>query len=158
MNNELANVTKAIALAKPTAVAVTIYDFCTKVTPHFYKQKSAEDVKAEIGGIKLLTEGIQPQVLAEMCQMAVSQYGVLRSNNPKAYFDINYIMMFYVRAFNHVNRDSVDKSGCDFLESKSRNHRTGIVTELYSNYLDEDDNPYRSVTVQYIPELKGGAK
>lgn len=82
-------------------LAKTIYAFCRSVTPQFYKH-SAEEMNAAVTSIQMLIQGIREDILAKMCQIAVREYPKTRADSEKSYFDINYILSFYNRAWEEV--------------------------------------------------------
>ena len=51
-----------------------------------------------MSSIQVLTADIDGAVMAKMCEMAAKDYPRARSENPKVYFDINYILTFYKKA------------------------------------------------------------
>lgn len=104
---ELITMTNEIAKSDKQDVAKQILGVCMAITPQFYKKMSMKDLNAEKLSIALLVENIDNETLAEMCKRAVEQYPKTRAENPKAYFDINYILTFYKDAFNYVHCDSV---------------------------------------------------
>lgn len=78
--------------------AKTIYAMCRAVTPQFYKH-SREEMKQAVDSIQILTENIDPELLARMCDMAIREYPKTHSAKSTQYFDINYILTFYNKAW-----------------------------------------------------------
>jgi len=111
MDNAIIALTQNIATAPPGAVARPILKMCTAITPQFYKNKTVEELKAEAYSIELLTQSIEPPVLAEMCRLAICNYPIARSKNEKVFFDINYILTFFAQAFNKYFCEDVNLDG-----------------------------------------------
>jgi len=114
MDNAIVGLTQNIATAQPGAVARPILKMCTAITPQFYKNKAVEELKAEALSIELLTQNIEPPVLAEMCKLAIVNYPLARSKNEKTYFDINYILTFFSQAFNKYFCENVNLDGYEY--------------------------------------------
>lgn len=117
-NNALATLTSSIATAPQNRVAAPILKMCTAITPQFYKNKSVAELQAEALSIELLTQNIAPPVLSDMCKLAICNYPIARSRNDRVFFDINYILTFFVQAFNKhfcedVNLDGYTYCGYD---------------------------------------------
>lgn len=108
--NEISKIAQNISVCNRNEVPKAVITLCKAITPQFYKNTSEEDLKAEYGSIRLLTDNIDLNTLAEMCQRAVKNYGTARALNPKTYFNINYIMEFYKESFNWVHCDSIEIS------------------------------------------------
>lgn len=108
--NELVKMTNEIQLCDKGNVSKSIMGVCRAVTPQFYKNMTVEDIKAERLSIELLTADIDNETLAEMCKRAVLNYPKVRSENNKTYFDINYILTFYKKAFNDVHCNNIHLS------------------------------------------------
>lgn len=129
--NELTKTTNAIINCAANEVAPQIMTVCRAVTPQFYKGMSDLDVKAERMSIELLTSNIDQPCLAEMCKLAVMNYARCRSENPKAYFDINYILTFYKQAFNKLYCEQIEIPKEASYISGSYDEDTHILTEIY---------------------------
>lgn len=81
--------------------AKTIYALCRSVTPQFYKH-TPEEMNVMVTSIQLLIQEIREDVLAKMCEIAVREYPKSRSRSPKNFFDINYILTFYDKAWDEI--------------------------------------------------------
>lgn len=101
--NELIEITKNVATCSQNEVSKQMMTVFRAVTPQFYKSMTDSELRAEMLSIKLLTQNIDQQTLAEMCRLSVEGYATNRSENPKIYFDINYVLTYYVEAFNNVH-------------------------------------------------------
>lgn len=110
-------------------VAKSIYIVCRTITPQFYKKQTTDEMRAELTSIYLLTRNIRQDVLAKMCELAVDNYAQARANNDKQYFDINYILTFYNKAW-----DQARPPGFDWLLCVDYR---GVV---YCRFEDLDDN------------------
>lgn len=108
--NELIKITNEIQTCDKTNVSKSIMGVCRAVTPQFYKNMSVDDIKAERLSIELLTADIDNETLSEMCKRAVLNYPKTRGENNKTYFDINYILTFYKKAFNDVHCNNIHLS------------------------------------------------
>lgn len=98
--NDLTTTYTAITLEKDKQqVAKSIYAVCRTVTPQFYKSQTTDEMRAIVTSIYLLTRNIRQDVLSVMCQLAVDNYAKARAKNDKLYFDINYILTFYDKAW-----------------------------------------------------------
>lgn len=129
--NELSVLTNSVAKAAQNEVAKTLLKVCMSITPQFYKNKSVEELKAEKLSIELLTSGIEQEVLALMCRMAVKQYPLERARNNRSYFDINYLLTFYENAFNYFWCESVEiDKDCDY-QGYDFNEYTKILSEYW---------------------------
>ena len=104
---EIIKITNDIIKSDRKDISKQIMGVCRAIAPQFYKAMSVDEIKAERLSIELLTSGIDNETLAEMCKRAVEQYPKTRAENPKAYFDINYILTFYKEAFNYVHCESI---------------------------------------------------
>jgi|GEM_PF-2487870 len=130
--NNLINTQDDIKQNMRVTTAAQIMAYCRGITPQFYKGLSRADLATEKASIELLTAHIDPPVLQKMCEMAVENYGIARSENIKTYFDINYILTFYRLAFNWVWCDCVeipddyDDDGRATFDEKTR-----IITERW---------------------------
>ena len=127
--NELAIATKDLQTSAD--ISKTVLGVCTAITPQFYKNKSDAELRAETASIKLLTQGMEAEVVAEMCNLAAENYARERSHNARTYFDINYIVTFYSKAFNRVH-DKVPAGYCVLLD-EMYDESTGIVTRRLGN-------------------------
>ncbi|MBR2385693.1 hypothetical protein IKA92_07370 [bacterium] len=127
--NALVTTTNAICQCKAEEVAPQIMTVCRAVTPQFYKGMSDIDIKAEKASIELLTSNIDQQCLAEMCRLAILNYARARSDNDKTYFDINYILTFYKKAFNKLYCESVDIPKRSQLLKSNYDNDTNILEE-----------------------------
>ena len=78
--------------------ARAVYALCRFITPQFYSKQTRDEAAATVSSIQVLTADIDGAVIAKMCEMAAKDYPKARSENPKVYFDINYILTFYKRA------------------------------------------------------------
>lgn len=104
---------------------------CRAITPQFYKGMSDVDIRAEKLGIDLLTANIDQHCLGEMCRLAVLNYPRFRSENPKTYFDVNYILTFYKQAFNKLFCENVEiPKGSEKIQS-SYDDEQNILTEIW---------------------------
>lgn len=131
--NQLVETTSAICKCEVKDVAPQIMTICRAVTPQFYKGMADVDVKAERLSIELLTSNIEQECLAEMCRLAILNYPRSRSENPKAYFDINYILTFYKDAFNKVFCKQVELPKKSSLIKCDFDFDTYIVTETWKS-------------------------
>lgn len=113
-SNALTTLTSSIASAEQNHVAAPILKMCTAITPQFYKNKSIAELQAEALSIELLTQDIAPPVLSDMCKLAICNYPIARSRNERVFFDINYILTFFVRAFNKHFCEDVNLDGCEY--------------------------------------------
>lgn len=127
--NALVTTTNAICECRAEEVAPQIMTVCRAVTPQFYKGMSDLDIKAEKASIELLTSNIQQDCLAEMCRLAITNYARARSENEKTFFDINYILTFYKRAFNKLYCESVELPKRSKLQRSSYDYDTNILEE-----------------------------
>lgn len=127
--NSLIKVTTSIATCQPSQVAKEVMTVCRAVTPQFYKSMTDNEIKAEALSIQLLTQGIDQKTLSEMCRLAVQGYAKTRSRNDKIYFDMNYILTYYIEAFNNVHCYSVEIPKDAELLSNSFDEETGIIKE-----------------------------
>lgn len=104
---ELQVIKNEVGEANHTKIASTIYAYCSTITPAFYVNKSVEQMKTEIRSIEFLTQNIPVNVLNKMCELAVKNYPIKKSQNNNLIFDIHYIMCFYENAEylirNHLN-------------------------------------------------------
>lgn len=78
--------------------ARAVYALCRFITPQFYSKQTRDEAQATVSSIQVLTADIDGAVMAKMCEMAAKDYPKARSDNPKVYFDINYILTFYKAA------------------------------------------------------------
>lgn len=127
--NALVTTTNAICQCKAEEVAPQIMTVCRAVTPQFYKGMSDIDIKAEKASIELLTSNIDQQCLAEMCRLAILNYARARSDNDKTYFDINYILTFYKKAFNKLYCENVEIPKRSQLLKSNYDYDTNILEE-----------------------------
>lgn len=146
--NELIKTTNAIRACPSCDVVPQIMAVCRAVTPQFYKGMTDLDVKAEQRGIELLTSDISQECLSEMCKLAVLDYPRSRSENPKAYFDINYILTFYKQAFNRLYCKSVNLPKDAVYISGTYDDSTHILTEIYETPNGE------KISIKEICEVK----
>lgn len=140
--NEMRVLTKEIETSGYGEIAKNILKFCIAVTPQFYKNKTKEELQAEKTSIELLTANIEPKVLACMCETATRKYAEMRSRNKKSYFDINFILTFYVAAFNKVNCKNQNVQGHVCI-GEDYDEENNVVSEYWKN-------GEQSVTVRYI--------
>ena len=131
--NELIEVTKGIATCNQNEVAKQMMTVFRAVTPQFYRSMTDAELKAELLSIKLLTQSIDQQTLAEMCRLAVGSYAITRSVNSKIYFDMNYILTFYVQAFNKVHCYDVQLPKDAVIKERAFNIETNTITEIWGN-------------------------
>lgn len=136
--NELAKTTSAISNCSAKEVAPQIMTICRTITPQFYKGMSDMDVAAEKLGIELMISNIDQHCLAEMCRLAVLNYPRFRSENPKTYFDVNYILTFYKQAFNQLYCDLIELPKKSQLKTSSFNNETNILTEVWETPSGEE--------------------
>lgn len=108
--NKIIKTNNGINEYSKTNASKEIMGMCRAITPQFYKNKTIADMQAEKLSIELLIKDIDNETLVEMCKRAVSNYARERSVNGIAYFDINYILTFYVEAFNYIHCDSINLS------------------------------------------------
>lgn len=101
--NELAKLTNGITTADGSNIAKAVLGVCTAITPQFYKNKSDLELRAEKASIEMILQGKEPEVVSEMCRLAVEHYAEDRSKDARLYFDINYIVRFYREAYNRVH-------------------------------------------------------
>lgn len=135
--NELIKTTTAIATCKQAEVVPQLMVMFRAVTPQFYKGMSDDDIKAEKLSIELLTSNIEQPCLAKMCELAVLNYPKTRSENPKTYFDINYVLTFYKQAFNKVFCEDVElPKGSEYI-SGHYDECLHIITEKYKTSTGE---------------------
>lgn len=127
--NALVTTTNAICECRAEEVAPQIMTVCRAVTPQFYKGMSDLDIKAEKASIELLTSNIQQDCLAEMCRLAITNYARARSENEKTYFDINYILTFYKRAFNKLYCESVELPKRSTLQRSHFDYDNNVLEE-----------------------------
>lgn len=107
--NDLTTTYNAITYEKDKQqVAKSIYAVCRTVTPQFYKSQTTDEMRAIVTSIYLLTRNIRQDVLAKMCELAVDGYAQARANNDKQYFDINYILTFYNKAWEQARPPEFD--------------------------------------------------
>ena len=78
--------------------ARAVYALCRFITPQFYSKQTREEAAATVSSIQVLTADIDGEVMAKMCEMAAKDYPKARSENPKVFFVINYILTFYKKA------------------------------------------------------------
>lgn len=78
--------------------ARAVYALCRFITPQFYSKQTRDEAAATVSSIQVLTADIDGAVMAKMCEMAAKDYPRARSENPKVFFDINYILSFYKAA------------------------------------------------------------
>lgn len=149
MNNELVKITTSLQQCSKKDIAKQVMSVCRAITPQFYKNTSLEDAKAERLSVELLTADIDNEVLANMCQRAVLNYPKARSENPKAYFDINYILQFYKDAFNFIHCENIKLSKNAQKVSDYYDRVKGI---LYQKWLDEGEEK----TIAIIQEERDG--
>jgi len=148
-NNLISTKNQVGLLSRPTAE--NIMAFCRVITPQFYKGLSRQDLVAEKMSIELLTGHMDVPVLRKMCELAVQNYGIARSENTKMYFDINYILTFYRMAFNYVWCDSVEiPDGYDCYGNGIFDESTRVITERW--YTENDERP--DIIVKFIVERK----
>lgn len=129
--NSLIKVTTSVATCQPSQVTKEVMTVCRAVTPQFYRAMTDNELKAEALSIQLLTQGIDQPTLAEMCRLAVQGYAKTRSRNAKIYFDMNYILTYYIEAFNNVHCYSVDLPKDAELISNSFDAETGKIKEAW---------------------------
>lgn len=127
--NELTKTTNAISNCETKEIVPQVMAMCRAITPQFYKGMSDMDIKAEKLGIDLLTANIEQKCLGEMCKLAIMNYPRFRSENPKTYFDINYILTFYKQAFN--------KMFCELVELPKKSNRLKSSFDEELNILTE---------------------
>ncbi len=130
--NDILTITNQVGTCDRKEVVRNIMTICRAITPYFYKNAPLEEVRAEKLSIKLLTSTIDNKTLAKMCELATINYPLERANNYKTYFDINYILKFYKKAFNYVWCDSVNVKDCTYL-GYEYDEITSIVTENWRN-------------------------
>lgn len=130
MTNALITLTNNIAKADQNHVAAPILKMCTAITPQFYKNKSVEELQAEALSIELLTQNIPPEVLGDMCQLAILNYPSARSRSDKTFFDINYILTFFTQAFNERYCNNVNLDGCEYV-GYSIDEKIWLLTEVW---------------------------
>lgn len=118
--NEIVKITSELQVCDRKDISKQIMSVCRAITPQFYKNMSIEDMKAERMSIELLTADIDGETLAEMCKRAVMKYPQARSENSKAFFDINYLLQFYKQAYNFVHCENI------FVSKEA--------TKIYQNY------------------------
>lgn len=78
--------------------ARAVYALCRFITPQFYSKQTRDEAAATVSSIQVLTADIDGAAMAKMCEMAAKDYPRARSENPKVFFDINYILTFYKKA------------------------------------------------------------
>lgn len=78
--------------------AKTIYAICRSITPQFYKH-TPEQMTAALNTIQLLTQDIREDILTAMCDLAVQAYPKDRAADENVFFDVNYILRFYKKAW-----------------------------------------------------------
>lgn len=133
--NELIEITNSVANCTQNEVAKTMMTVFRAVTPQFYRNMTDNDLKAEMLSIKLLTQGIDQPTLAKMCELSVENYARARSVNSKIYFDINYLLTFYLQAFNKVHCELVKvPKGANLVHSEY-DEETRKVLETYEDAL-----------------------
>ncbi|MCL2255836.1 MAG: hypothetical protein FWC11_03140, partial [Firmicutes bacterium] len=138
-----------VSLTSPTT-AEHIMAFCRVITPQFYKGLSRTDMVAEKMAIEMLTSNIDPPVLQKMCELATQNYRIARSESPKTFFDINYILTFYRIAFNMVWCDDVEIPSCYECSSDATfDEATRIITE---RWYSESGSP--DIIIKFIVERK----
>lgn len=107
--NDLTTTYNAITTEKDKQqVAKSIYAVCRTITPQFYKSQTTDEMRADVTSIYLLTRNIRQDVLAVMCQLAVDNYAQARARNSKQYFDVNYILTFYDKAWDKARPHEFD--------------------------------------------------
>lgn len=141
--DELQIITNKIMNCSRNEITKQIMSLCSAITPQFYKNLSVEDRKSERLSVELLTSGIDQEVLALMCRMAVKRYPLQRARNLQTYFDINYLLTFYESAFNYFWCDCVKTSKDSECVESSFNEYTNVLTECWK---DADNK----ITVKYI--------
>lgn len=128
--NDLTTTYNAITCEKDKQqIAKSIYVVCRTITPQFYSKQTTDEMRAELTSIFLLTRNIRQDVLAKMCELAVDNYARKRAKNDKLYFDINYILTFYDKAWERAR-----PKGFDWIYAVTD---TGTV---YCQMDDLDDN------------------
>lgn len=127
--NALVTTVNSICKCKAEEVAPQIMTVCRAITPQFYKSLSDLDIKAEKASIELLTSNIDQQCLAEMCRLAITNYSCARSDNDKTYFDINYILSFYKKAFNKLYCEMVELPKDSKLQDSQYDYDNSILEE-----------------------------
>ena len=130
-----------------------IMAYCRAITPQFYKDLSHADLIAEKIAIELLTGHIDPPVLQKMCEFAVQGYGIARSENPKVFFDINYILTHYRDAFNHVWCYSMEiPDDYNWCGDTWYEERTRTIIEYWRKW--ENGEMVGEIIVKHIQEKK----
>lgn len=129
--NELVEVVNGVKTCSQNDVAKQIMTVFRAVTPQFYKSMTDNELRAELLSIKLLSQDIDQDTLAEMCRLAVKGYAAARSSNSRTYFDMNYILTFYVEAFNNVHCYGVELPKGAKLKENSYDEETKTVTEIW---------------------------
>lgn len=82
--------------------AKTIYAICRSVTPQFYTKQTPDEMETMVNTIQLITRNIREDVLNVMCNLAVATYPNDKAKKPNTFFDINYILGFYHRAWDEA--------------------------------------------------------
>lgn len=107
--NDLTTTYNAISTAHDKQqVAKSIYAVCRTITPQFYSKQTTDEMRAEVTSIYLLVRNIRQDVLAKMCELAVDNYAKARAKDKKQYFDINYILTFYNKAWEEARPPEFD--------------------------------------------------
>lgn len=112
-------------------IAGMVLGVCTAITPQFYRNKSDAELRAEKASINLLTRGMEEEVVTEMCNLAAESYARERSRNARTYFDVNYIVTFYRKAYNRVH-DRAPAKYCVLLD-EAYDESTGVTTRRLGN-------------------------
>ena len=86
--------------------ARAVYALCRFITPQFYSKQTRDEAAATVSSIQVLTADIDGAVMAKMCEMAAKDYPKARSENPKVFFDINYILTFYKKAAENLRTEA----------------------------------------------------
>ena len=121
--------------------ARAVYALCRFITPQFYSKQTRDEAAATVSSIQVLTADIDGAVMAKMCEMAAKDYPKARSENPKVFFDINYILTFYKKAAGKPAASvgaSVSRRGkrrealgrCRRMERGQRIQRENLQTKL----------------------------
>lgn len=131
MNDLVINLASNIAKCDTKEVSKQIMSVCRAITPQFYKSMSVEEVKAERLGIELALSQIEQSVVSEMCMRAILDYPKRRSLNNACYFNINYILEYYIEAFNFIHSESIALSKNAELLNSHFDKKTSILTQQW---------------------------
>lgn len=106
--NELTSTYNAIAKQSDTlSNAKQIYAICRTITPQFYRKQTPQEMEMDVASIALIIQGIRPDILAKMCQLAVANYGKARAKDIRIFFDINYILTFCNEAWDKARPENM---------------------------------------------------